>query len=170
MPTAAEFLAFSNEQHARGLGALEGLGKAIREKWPNKADRMAYYNWSMERADDEMKQEMTPISRENLIAMIATMNYNNDIARGKLVTAIERSVVPWLPVGSYQNGGIYRIVPGAHGLQPDQPDPKTDRWLISMNVLGVNTNVQPTLPIRSRKANFSEASTKSNVTLSKPQG
>ncbi|KAI9763429.1 MAG: hypothetical protein M1840_000510 [Geoglossum simile] len=162
MPTAAEFLAFSNEQHAKGLSALEGLGKAIREKWPNKADRMAYYDWSMKRADDEMKQEMTPISREDLKAMIATMNYNSNIARGKLVTAVERPIVPWLPIGSYQNGGIYRIVPGAHGLQPDQPDPQTDRWLISMNVLGVDTNVQPTLPFRSRKANFSGASAKSN--------
>jgi hypothetical protein len=146
MPTAAEFLVFSNEQHAKGLDALEGLGKAIRERWPNKADRMAYYNWSMKRADDEMKQEMTLISRENQKTMIATINYNSDIAHGKLVTAVERRVVPWLPVGSYQNGGIYRITPGAHGLQPDQPDPKTDHWLISMNVLGVNTNVQPTLP------------------------
>ncbi|KAI9760484.1 MAG: hypothetical protein M1840_002412 [Geoglossum simile] len=113
-------------------------------------------------ADNEMEQEMTPISPEDLKTMMATINYNSDVARGKLVTAVERRVIPWLPVGSYQNGGIYRIVPGAHGLQPDQPDPKTDRWLISTNVLGVNTNVQPTLPIRSRKANFSEASTKSN--------
>ncbi|KAI9776287.1 MAG: hypothetical protein M1839_000446 [Geoglossum umbratile] len=140
MPTDAECLAFFNEQHAKGSGALEGRGKAVRERWPNKADRMAYYDWSAKMADNEMEQEMTPISPEDLKTMIATMNYNSDIARGKLVTAVERRVVPWLPVGSYQNGGIYRIVPGAHGLQPDQPDPKTDRWLISMNVLGVNTN------------------------------
>ena len=31
-----------------------------------------------------------------------------------------------------------------------------------MNVFGVNTNVQPRIPSRSRKANFSEESTKSN--------
>jgi hypothetical protein len=116
----------------------------------------------MKRADDREKEEMMPISREDLKAMIATMNYNSNIARGKLVTTVERSIVPWLPVGSYQNGGIYRIVPGAHGLQLDQPDPKTDRWLVSMNVLGINTDVQPTIPFRSCKANFSEASTKSN--------
>ncbi|KAI9861222.1 MAG: hypothetical protein M1813_005395 [Trichoglossum hirsutum] len=162
MPTDAECLAFFNEQHAKGSGAWEEGGKAVRERWPNKVDRMAYYDWSEKRADDKMKQEMTPISREDLKTMIATMNYNSKIARGKLVTAVDRPIVPWLPVGSHQNGGIYRIVPGAYGLQPDQPDPKTDRTLVSMNVLGVNTNVQPTLPVRSRKANFSEASTKSN--------
>jgi hypothetical protein len=32
MPTDAEFLAFFNEQHAKGLGALKGREKAAQEK------------------------------------------------------------------------------------------------------------------------------------------
>jgi hypothetical protein len=162
MPTAAECLAFWNEQNAKGINALDGRIEAIEKKWPAEADQMAYYGWSMKRADDEYAQEMIPIEPEDLKTMIATMNYNNDIDRGKLVTAVERIVVPWLPVGSYQNGGVYRILPGAYGLQPDQPGPKTDRMLVSTNVLGVNTNIQPKIPLRSRKANLSERSTKSN--------
>jgi hypothetical protein len=146
-PTDAECLAFFNEQHAKGIGALEGRARAARERWTDKADRMAYYDWSERRADAKMKEEMTPISREELKTMIATMNYNSKIARAKLVTAVQRPIVPWLPVGSYQNGGIYRIVPGGHLLHPDQPDPETDRTLVSMNVLGVNTNVQPALAV-----------------------
>ncbi|KAI9776305.1 MAG: hypothetical protein M1839_000466 [Geoglossum umbratile] len=161
-PTDADCLAFWNEEHAKGTAALEGRLKATRERWPDKADRMVYYAWSERRADARMREDMTPISREELKTMIATMNYSSQIARAKLVTAVHRPVVPWLPVGSYQNGGIYRIVPAGHWLRPDQLDPETDRTLVSRNVLGINTNVQPALPVRSRKANFSEASTKSN--------
>jgi len=108
-----------------------------------------------------MAQEMVPVPREDLVTMITTMNYNRDTDRGRLVNALERVVVPWIPVGSHQNGEIYRIAPGAFGLRADDNDPKTDRELVSDNVLGVNTNVQPTVPYRSRKANFSEVSTKS---------
>ncbi|KAH0562428.1 hypothetical protein GP486_002880 [Trichoglossum hirsutum] len=161
-PTPAECLAFWNEQRAKPISALAGMGKAIREKWPAYADRMVYYEWSQERADNAYARDTAPTKPEDLKKMIATMNYNNDTDRGKLVTAMEQNVVPWLPVGRHQNGGIYRIVAGAYGLQPDQPNPKTDRMLVSTNVLGVNTNVQPRIPLRSRKANFSEESTKSN--------
>ncbi|KAI9767865.1 MAG: hypothetical protein M1840_005358 [Geoglossum simile] len=154
MPTAAECLAFWNEENAKGIDALDGRRDAIEKRWPAHADQMAYYEWSMKRADDEYAAETTPIEPEELTAMIATMNYNSEINRAKLVTAIQRIVVPWLPVGSYQNGGIYR--------GPDQPDPKTDRMLVPTFVLGVNTNVQPAIPVRSRKANLSEMSTKSN--------
>ena len=163
MPTDTECLAFFNEECAKGLGALAKREEALQARWPEKADRMVYYAWSKKTADEEMKtQEMTPISRENLKKMIATMNYNSDIDRGKLVNVLQRSIVPWLPVGSDWNGEIYRIVPGAYGLRPDQLKPKTDRELVSINVLGVNTNVQPKIPFRSRTANFSEESTKSN--------
>jgi hypothetical protein len=162
MPTDAECLAFWNEQHAKGIGALHDRVRAIHEKWPVRADHMAYYNWSRRRADNEMAQEMVPVPREYLVTMISTMNYNRDTDRDKLVNALERTVVAWIPVGSYRGGGIYRIILGAYGLRADEQDPKTDRELVSDNVPGVNTNIQPRIPLRSRKANFSEASTKSN--------
>jgi hypothetical protein len=161
-PTDGECLAFRNEQHAKGIKGLRGRVKAIHEKWPTKADHMAYYDWSSRRADNEMAREMVPVPREDLVTMITTMNYNRDTDRGRLVNALERVIVPWIPVGSHRNGEIYRIAPGALGLQADDNDPKTDRELVPDNVLGVNTNVQPTVPYRSRKANFSEVSTKSN--------
>jgi hypothetical protein len=104
---------------------------------------------------------MTPITRDHLKEMIAKMNYNNLIDRAKLVGAVQRTIVPWLPVGNDRNGEIYRILPRAYGLRPDEPMPKTDRELVSQNVLGVNTNVQPRYPVRRRKANFSRGGTKS---------
>lgn len=92
------------------------------------------------------------------------MNFNNVTSRGKLVNAIQRTIVPWIPVGSDRNGEIYRIVPGAYGLRPDELEPKTEvgRELVSLNVLGVNTNVQPKIPVGRRQADLSEESSKSN--------
>ncbi|KAI9866424.1 MAG: hypothetical protein M1813_001546 [Trichoglossum hirsutum] len=163
MPTDEEFLAFWNERLAQPRKTRPGLEEALHKRWPVEADCIAYCRWSGRRADERLHaRQMTNISPEELTEILATMNYNNEIARGKLVNVLERSVVPWLPVGSDRAGGIYRIVPGARGLLPDQQDPKTDRELVSMNVLGVNTNLQPVIPFRSRKANFSEESTRSN--------
>ncbi|KAI9761715.1 MAG: hypothetical protein M1840_001719 [Geoglossum simile] len=168
MPTDAEFQAFRDGMMPQDRAVRPGLGEALRKRWPDRADRIAFCMWSSARADKLLEErEMTNISPEELTEMLATMNFNDQIARGKLVNTLERSVVPWLPVGRDQAGTIYRIVPGAYGLLPDQQDPKTDRELVSMNVLGVNTNVQPKIPSRSRGAsfsgaNFSEESTKSN--------
>ncbi|KAI9759925.1 MAG: hypothetical protein M1840_003068 [Geoglossum simile] len=163
MPTDAEFLAFRNEDNGKPFAARQDLGERLRKRWPEKADRLAFCEWSSARANKQLEErEMTNISPEELTEMLATMNFNDNIARGKLVNTLERSVVPWLPVGRDRAGTIYRIVPGAYGLLPDQQDPKTDRELVSMNVLGVNTNVQPKIPSRSRKGNLSEMSTQSN--------
>ncbi|KAI9855158.1 MAG: hypothetical protein M1813_000517 [Trichoglossum hirsutum] len=163
MPTDAECLAFYNKEHAKGIAGLDEREEAIFARWPEKADRMVYYAWIKKRADALMNaHEMTPIRREDLKKMIATMNYNRATDRGKLVNVLQRTIVPWLPVGNDRYGEIYRISPGAYGLRPDQPKPKIDRELVSMNVLGVNTNVQPKIPFQSRKANFSEESTKSD--------
>lgn len=73
--------------------------------------------------------------------MIAETNYNIANERGMLVNALQKTIVAWIPVGHNKNGETYRIVPGAEGLLPDQPAPKTNRELVSSNVLGVNTNV-----------------------------
>jgi hypothetical protein len=160
MPTPSECKAFWDERLAKGY--TDDDGKSVREKWPTRSERLEYYRWSDKRADEEFAEFFyTPTSREDLKTMIAKMNYNSATDRGKLVSAVERAVVPWLPVGE-RNGKVYRILPGVHGLQPDQPTPKTDRELVSANVLGVNTNVQPSKPARTRKANLSEMSTKSN--------
>jgi len=77
------------------------------------------------------------------------------------VSAVEQIIVPLLPVGE-RNDKVYRIIPGVYGLHPDQPRPKTGHNLISDNVLGVNINVQPRQPARTRKGNFLEMRTKLN--------
>jgi hypothetical protein len=58
---------------------------------------------------------MATISPEGLTEMLTTMNSNSDIARGKLMNVLQRSVAPGLPVGSDRNGGIQRVVPGVYG-------------------------------------------------------
>jgi hypothetical protein len=163
MPTDAEFQAFRDERLAQKYTTRPKLAEALHKRWPDKADRMAFYDWSSARADKRLEErEMTNISPGELAEVPAMMNFNDGIAQGKLVNTLERSVVPWLPAGRDQAGMIYRIIPGACGLLPDQQDPKTERELVSMNVLDVNINVQPKIPSRSRKANFSEESTRSN--------
>ncbi|KAI9765713.1 MAG: hypothetical protein M1840_007146 [Geoglossum simile] len=126
MPADAEFQAFWDERLAQKRTTRPKLGEALRK-----------------RADKRLNErEMTNISPEELTEMLATMNFNSDIARGD------------------RAGTIYRIVP-ARGLLPDQQYPKTNCELVSMNVLGVNTNVQLKIPSRSHKANFSEENTRS---------
>jgi hypothetical protein len=126
--TDAEFQAFWDERLAQKRTTRPKLAEALRKRWPVKADRMAYYDWSDAIADKWLNErEMANISPEELTEMLATMNSNSDIARGELVNVLERSVVLWLPVGRDRAGTIYRIVPGARGLLPGQQDPKTNR-------------------------------------------
>ncbi|KAH0533663.1 hypothetical protein FGG08_007605 [Glutinoglossum americanum] len=167
MPTDAECLAFWNEENARGFDGLMHMGDAVEARWPRRADYMAYFNWSKKRREDEMMQpslvpqedvkENIPALQEQLKTMIATTNYNSSTDRGKLAGALNRMIAPWLPVGRDRNGSIYRVVPGAYEMWPDRPDPETDREVLGKNVLGVNTNVQPEIPVHSRKAEFSES-------------
>lgn len=55
--------------------------------------------------------EIEPIARNDLIEMLAEMNYSSVTGRGKLVGALQERVVPWLPVVGDANGEIYRIPP-----------------------------------------------------------
>ncbi|KAI9774189.1 MAG: hypothetical protein M1839_001891 [Geoglossum umbratile] len=148
MPTDAEFQAFWDKRQAQKLATQPKLGEVLRKRWPVKADRMAYYHWSDARADERLNErEMTNISPEELTEMLATMNFNSDIARGELGIELARSTV-----SSRERVDYYRI----------NKTPRPTRELVSMNVLGVNTNVHQMIPSRSRKANISEESTRSN--------
>ncbi|KAH0536388.1 hypothetical protein FGG08_006738 [Glutinoglossum americanum] len=168
MPTDSECLAFWNEENAKGPDALEHRGKAIKARWPLEADQMAYFAWSRRRAEKEEMEQMTsvpredvkttiPVLREDVKIMIDTTNYNSSTDRDGLAGALNRMIVPWLPIGKDPNGDIYRMVPGVYEVWPDRPDPETDREVLLKNVLGVNTNVQPEIPVQSRKAKFSES-------------
>ncbi|KAH0542985.1 hypothetical protein FGG08_002673 [Glutinoglossum americanum] len=128
MPTPSECEALWGERLANGYKFDHG--KSVREKWPTRDEQLEYYRWSKKRADERFAEFFcTPTSREDLKEMIAKMNCNSAMDRGKLT---------------------------------GQPMPKTDGELVPANVLGVNTNVQPSNPARSRKADFSEMSNKSN--------
>ena len=140
MATIAEFQAFW-DAHSLGSDSFDDYFNALDARFPAEADRRAYYEWRLQDQEAESTEETTPISREDLKNMIATMNYNSATDRGKLVSVIQRSILPWLPVGKDHLGQFYRILPGADGLLADQQRPKTDRELVSTNVLGVNTNV-----------------------------
>ena len=98
MPTIAECEAFLNEQVRTQTATLADKGQAINAKWPNQNDRMVSYDWVMKRADREVAEETAPISRTALKDMMANVNYNRATNRSKLVSAIERSVIPWLSV------------------------------------------------------------------------
>lgn len=140
---------------------MNGYSKALKVRFPSDADKRRYFKWM----DEKMAREttVTPISRNDLKEIIAKMNYNSVIDRGKLVNAMEKSILPWFPVGNDQDGDIYRILPGAYRPQADQPKPQTGGLeLVSDNVLVVDTNVQTRNPVGRRKANFSEESIQSN--------
>ena len=68
--------------------------------------------------------------------------------------------MPWPPVRYDRDGKIYRILPGAYVLRPDQPKPETGGLeLVSDNCFGVHTNVQICNHVGRREANLSEEST-----------
>ncbi|KAI9774440.1 MAG: hypothetical protein M1839_001723 [Geoglossum umbratile] len=69
--------------------------------------------------------------------------------------------------GLLGNASIVRRIFISFGLQPDQPDPEADRSfvldsLLDICVLGVNTNVQPKIPVHRRMDNLPVMSTKFN--------
>lgn len=139
----ADYEAFWNELKAkRGQWTTKSRHEAVKKRWPDKDDRLGYLEWAQRRADKALEQYTAPVSRSDLLQMIANMNHNSEIDRAKLVTALEQS-----------------IVPRAYELQPDRMKPNTDREIVSLNVLGVNTNVQTRTPRQSRRANLSEEST-----------
>ncbi|KAK2794643.1 hypothetical protein FQN50_009882 [Emmonsiellopsis sp. PD_5] len=163
MPTVDEFQAFREELML--VSQDHSLGPIIEKKYPRKEDAMAFYNWHSERAREDRQSLWLfspPTPRADLIAMFDNTNYNDKLQRAKLVSAIYKNVVPWIPVGTSSEGDVFRIVPKPFGLRPDQPNPETDRELAPPNVLGVNLNVQPQFPSHPRISNYSEQSTQSN--------
>jgi hypothetical protein len=48
------------------------------------------FKWSSARANERLEEwEMTNISPEELTEMLATMNFNDDIAQGKLMNILQ---------------------------------------------------------------------------------
>lgn len=102
------------------------------------------------------------MSRDELLYTLDTMNYNDKSSRAKLLTAMYREISPWIPVGRDENGDFYRIVLNPDALLADQDSPPGSHELVSRNVLGVNTNVQPFTPAYDRVDNMPNKSTRLN--------
>lgn len=90
-----------------------------------------------------MELRAPTLSRNELVYTLDTMNYYDKSSRARLVTAMYPEISPWIPVGRDENGGFYRIVLNPDALLADQDSPPGNHELVSRNVLGVNTNVQP---------------------------
>ncbi|KAK2757992.1 hypothetical protein FQN54_004398 [Arachnomyces sp. PD_36] len=164
MPTEQEFEDFKKSIPEFDANFSVSYGLLLDTRFPAKEDRYAYLKWARERARQRRQQMATtpPTRRNELSNLIDTLNYNDKLQRAQLVGSIHRNVVPWFHAGTDAQGDIYRIVPQPYALIADQPLPKTDREIVSPNVLGVNLNVQPVKPSHRRVANYSEQSTKSN--------
>lgn len=95
MATDADFEAHWNWRQATTTD-IAGHMKELEAMFPSFADKRRYYKWSKERRAREAAQKptVTPISRNDLIEMIAKMNYNSAIDRSKLVSAVQQSIVP----------------------------------------------------------------------------
>ncbi|KAI9780353.1 MAG: hypothetical protein M1839_006776 [Geoglossum umbratile] len=150
MPTDGECLAFWEEELAKGIDAWKSTGEAIEKRWPDPAEQMAYLDWCCKRTKAPYEQKTTsyePKDPEDLKKLIDTTNYNDDFEHHKLFYAVHGEVFPDFHIGTYRNGGIYRIITKA---------------LLDICVLGVNTNVQPKIPLHRRMDNLPAISTKFN--------
>ncbi|MCJ1352960.1 MAG: hypothetical protein MMC33_002944, partial [Icmadophila ericetorum] len=78
---------------------------------------------------------------------------------------LERPTVSRIPIGSEENGEIYRIVPGAFEPVSEPTKLTTDRKVVSGDVLGINLNVHPQIPSTRREGNLSEQSAISNDSI-----
>ena len=92
-------------------------------------------------------------------------NYNRTQHRLRLASNLERPTVSRIPIGSEENGEIYRIVPGAFEPVSEPTKLTTDRKVVSGDVLGINLNVHPQIPSARREGNLSEQSAISNDSI-----
>lgn len=94
----------------------EGTGRSTKTASKRILIRLPFKR-SAQTARKKTAESNTLISCKGLQSLMHNIKYNNSIDRGRLLDALERTVVPWLPVGSDSNGEIYPIVPAAYRLQ-----------------------------------------------------
>jgi hypothetical protein len=154
-PTHADFEAF--EKHILRLrpNGWEGHHNEAVKWFPNPTDRLALGSWAAAKISNSMVRSLTPVSRDDLINKVDSMDYRSSSAREELAEWLERDVKAWIPIGKDQKG-YYRLVPGAYCLIAHNDDYNAPHKLLSENVLGVNTNVIPgkSAPDRDRQRNL----------------
>lgn len=132
-----------------------------------KEDLLAYSFWARDQLNKRDKKENEPISRSTLLDMIATMNCTTNTHCTMLLDTIGRTTVPWIPIGTGEEGVPHRLAPGAgRGLLPDREAPDIKERILNDDILGVNTNVQPATPMHlesRRKRRLSQMSSDLNA-------
>lgn len=160
-----QFKAFFDHSVRHSIFSLADYDKELRKWFPHEQDRKAYERWCMKRFDDQQKAGSKPISRQELINMVDEGNFATRSDADKLINGMVRDVRPWLPLGYDASGTYYRLATNPYTLRPQRTKlPLTDREILPLCFLGVNTTIQPrepAHPLNRRKANLSEESTRS---------
>ena len=164
-PTHADFEAF--EKHVLGLHLIGWVAyhNAVAQRFPNPVDQVALGKWASAKISNCRVRSLTPVSQDDLINKVDSMDYRSDRAQRELAEWLERDVKPWIPLGKDQTY-YYRLVPGAYCLIAHNDDYNTPHEMLCETVLGVNTNVIPgkSAPDRDRQRDLLALSTASNGT------
>lgn len=151
MPTEAEFEAFSKKHRGENYG-IRFCCELMKEMWPSDEELLAYISWEVDQCKKEEIEWMTPISQSEFIDLVSTMNFTNDDDVSKLMSDMWKPQTPCVPVGIDCTNTAYRLVPDAfHGIRPDRrlSSAEAKGTILSDEILGVNTNVQPREPEQS---------------------
>lgn len=109
---------FFDELSSRRCQMTSRRAKDVQLKWPARENQFAFSEWSAQTARKKTAEAYTPMTRKDLQSLKYNINYN---------IPAERTVVPWLPVGSDNNGEIYvhtGFVPAAYRLRKLQDLPR----------------------------------------------
>ncbi|KAH0559655.1 hypothetical protein GP486_003827 [Trichoglossum hirsutum] len=131
MPTNAECSEWNAMATMYWSGHKELFGH-LKEKWPDKGDRMMFYGWLKEVAGKDLGGAF--VSREAIMDKISVTAYNNSAQVRELLYLLSRSVIPCLPAGKDHKGNVYRIVPNGYGLCPEKKIYRGD--CLDDNILG----------------------------------
>ena len=133
----------------------------LRGKWPNIADRKAYWEW-VRRTYSCPLFSTSKLSASEFIRKVNTIDFLDDAALDPLAAEVDKDVQPGIPLGRIGKV-LYRLVPDFFCLRPHVLElPPTNRPVLPECFLGVNSTVQPrepSQPVNRRKANLSEEST-----------
>ena len=163
MPTLTERFEDFERVHLASLWSMREFSQQLEVRF-GPEEGLEYCMWEVDRArQGRMEARTPPMSRNELVHFLDTMDYNDRSSRAKLVTAMYREITPWIPIGRDENGDFYRIVLNPDALLPDQRCPPESHGLVWSNVLGVNTNVQPHIPTHNRANDRPEKSRRINV-------
>ncbi|KAI9856116.1 MAG: hypothetical protein M1813_009234 [Trichoglossum hirsutum] len=132
MPTDKECANWNNEVSGRWFG-YEELSNRLKLEWPDKADRVEFYNWL--KRDEGKDRFGALVSLEALKDAISNTTPNDMDSRKRLWDLLALRPVPCFPAGKDSRGNIYRISPDGGRLRPDDETYPDD--CIGYGILGI---------------------------------